>query len=86
MISTVHSIAVNGLDSTTIDVEVDINNGLPAFTIVGLPDQGVQESKERLRSALKSCNTKLPTSRITVNLAPADIKKSGPCFDVSIAM
>ena len=86
MISTVHSIAVNGLDSTTIDIEVDINNGLPAFTIVWLPDQWVQESKERLRSAMKSCNTKLPTSRITVNLAPADIKKSGPCFDVSIAI
>jgi magnesium chelatase family protein len=86
MISTVHSIAVNGLDSTTIDIEVDINNWLPAFTIVWLPDQWVQESKERLRSAMKSCNTKLPTSRITVNLAPADIKKTGPCFDVSIAI
>ena len=86
MISTVHSIAVNGIDSTTIDVEVDINNGLPAFTIVWLPDQGVQESKERLRSAMKSCDAKLPTSRITVNLAPADIKKSGPCFDLSIAI
>lgn len=86
MISTVHSIAVNGLDSTIIDTEVDINNGLPAFTIVWLPDQWVQESKERLRSAMKSGNAKLPTSRITVNLAPADIKKSWPCFDLPIAI
>ena len=86
MISRVHSIAVNGLDSTIIDIEVDINNWLPAFTIVGLPDQWVQESKERLRSAMKSCQTKLPASRITVNLAPADIKKSGPSFDLPIAI
>lgn len=76
MITCVHAISVNGLESTIIDVEVDINNGLPAFTIVGLPDQGVQESKERLRSAMKSSHARLPASRITVNLAPADIKKT----------
>lgn len=86
MISRVHSITVNGLDSTVIDIEIDINNGLPAFTIVWLPDQWVQESKERLRSAMKSSNTRLPTTRITVNLAPADIKKSGPSFDLPIAV
>ncbi|MCH8518548.1 YifB family Mg chelatase-like AAA ATPase [Candidatus Gracilibacteria bacterium] len=86
MISLVHSITVNGLDSTIVDIEVDINQGLPAFTIVGLPDQGVQESKERLRSALKSSGAKLPTTRITVNLAPANIKKSGPSFDLGIAV
>ncbi|QFR39645.1 YifB family Mg chelatase-like AAA ATPase [Candidatus Gracilibacteria bacterium 28_42_T64] len=86
MISKVYSITVNGLNSELIEVEVDINNGLPSFTIVGLPDQGIQESKERLRSAMKSARNKLPTSRITVNLAPADIKKSGPCFDLPIAI
>jgi len=86
MISLVHAISINGLDSTIIDIEVDINNGLPAFTIVGLPDQWVQESKERLRSALKSSSAKLPTTRITVNLAPANIKKIGPSFDVGIAV
>jgi len=86
MISLVHAISVNGLDSTIIDIEVDINNGLPAFTIVWLPDQGVQESKERLRSALKSSSAKLPTTRITVNLAPANIKKVGPSFDLGIAV
>ncbi|MDD2907922.1 MAG: YifB family Mg chelatase-like AAA ATPase [Candidatus Gracilibacteria bacterium] len=86
MISKINSIAINGIVSDLIEVEVDINAGLPSFTIVGLPDQGVQESKERLRSALKSSNSKLPTSRITVNLAPADIKKSGPNFDLAIAV
>jgi len=86
MISLVNSISVNWLDSTIIDVEVDINNWLPAFTIVWLPDQWVQESKERLRSAMKSSSAKLPTTRITVNLAPADIKKSGPSFDLPIAV
>ncbi len=86
MISLVHAITVNGLDTTIVDIEVDINQGLPAFTIVGLPDQWVQESKERLRSALKSSNARIPPSRITVNLAPANIKKSGPSFDLGIAI
>lgn len=86
MISLVHAITVNGLDTTIVDIEVDINNGLPAFTIVGLPDQWVQESKERLRSALKSSGAKIPPTRITVNLAPANIKKSGPSFDLWIAI
>ncbi len=86
MISLVHAITVNGLDTTIVDIEVDINQGLPAFTIVGLPDQWVQESKERLRSALKSSNARIPSTRITVNLAPANIKKSGPSFDLGIAI
>lgn len=86
MISKVHSITVNWLESTIIDIEVDINNWLPAFTIVWLPDQWVQESKERLRSALKSSSARLPTTRITVNLAPADIKKTWPSFDLPIAI
>ncbi len=86
MISKINSIAVNWLESNIIEVEVDINQWLPAFTIVWLPDQWVQESKERLRSALKSSNSKLPTSRIIVNLAPANIKKSWPSFDLAIAV
>lgn len=86
MISKVNSIAVNWLDSTIINIEVDINQWLPAFTIVWLPDQWVQESKERLRSALKSSNAKLPITRITVNLAPANIRKSWPSFDLPIAV
>ena len=86
MISKVNSIATNGLNSDLIEIEVDINQGLPAFSIVGLADQGIQESKERLKSALKSSRNKLPMTRITVNLAPADIRKSGPSFDLPIAI
>lgn len=86
MISKVFCITVNWLDSEIIEVEVDINAWLPNFTIVWLPDTSVQESKERLRSALKSSNFKLPASRITVNLAPADIKKSWVSFDLPIAV
>ncbi len=86
MISITRAISVNGLDTTLVDIEVDINQGLPAFTIVWLPDQWVQESKERLRSALKSSGAKLPTTRITVNLAPANIKKTWPSFDLWIAV
>lgn len=86
MFSLVKSIAVNWLSWTIIDVEVDINNWLASFTIVWLPDQWVQESKERIRSALKSSFAKLPTTRITVNLAPADIRKVWPSFDLPIAI
>ena len=86
MISLVKSIAVNWLQSNIIEVEVDINNWLPSFTIVWLPDQGIQESRERIRSALKSSWDKLPASRITVNLAPADIRKTWPIFDLAIAI
>lgn len=86
MITKVNSIAVNWLNTDLIEVEVDINQGLPSFTIVWLPDQWVQESKERLRSALKSSSAKVPASKITVNLAPADIRKSWPSFDFPIAI
>ena len=86
MVSIVNSIAINGLHSHLIEIEVDINNGLPSFVIVGLPDQWVQESKERLKSAMKSAGNKLPMTRITVNLAPANIRKSGPAFDFPIAI
>ncbi|MBW7954257.1 YifB family Mg chelatase-like AAA ATPase [Candidatus Gracilibacteria bacterium] len=86
MISKIYSIGVNGLESDLIEIEVDINNGLPNFTIVGLPDVSVQESKERIRSALKSSYMPLPPSKITINLAPADIKKSGPSYDLPISI
>ena len=86
MIAKVNSIATNGLNSNIIEIEVDINNWLPSFTIVGLADQWIQESKERLKSALKSSGNKLPMNRITVNLAPADIRKSWPSFDLPIAI
>lgn len=86
MISKVLSSALIGLDGFQIIVEVDISQGLPAFDIVGLPDSAVKESKDRVRTAIKNSNINLPVKRITVNLAPANIRKEGPFFDLPIAI
>ncbi len=86
MLAKVNSCAVLGLDGVRIEVEVDIANGLPAFYIVGLPDAAVQEAKERVRAAIKNTGMPFPRTRITVNLAPADIRKAGPAFDLPIAV
>lgn len=82
----VNSAAVVGLEAVPVEVEVDISQGLPSFTIVGLPDKAIEESKERVRSAIKNSNANFPVKRITVNLAPADIKKEGPAYDLAIAL
>jgi len=82
----VNSAAVIGLDATIVDVEVDTSRGLPSFLIVGLPDKAVEESKERVRSAIKNSGAIFPTGRIIVNLAPADIPKVGPAYDLPIAV
>ena len=87
MLAKVTSAAVIGLDAVPITVEVDIAAmGLPSFTIVGLPDKAVEESKERVRAALKNSGADLPPKRITVNLAPADLPKEGPAYDLPIAL
>lgn len=86
MISKINSSAIFGLDGIQIEAEVDINPGLAAITVVGLPDAAVQESKERIKSAIKNSGFKFPHSRITINLAPADIKKEGPAYDLPIAL
>ncbi|MBN2185994.1 MAG: YifB family Mg chelatase-like AAA ATPase [Dehalococcoidia bacterium] len=86
MLAKVTSCAVVGLEGALVDVEVDISPGLPSFTIVGLPDKAVQEARERVRSAIRNSNYKFPTRRITVNLAPADLKKEGPAYDLPIAI
>jgi magnesium chelatase family protein len=78
--------AVLGMDSPLVTVEVHASNGLPAFSIVGLPEASVKESKDRVRSALLSSGFKLPPKRITVNLAPADLPKSGGRYDLAIAI
>ena len=78
--------AVLGLDGAIVEVEVDIAYGMPFFAIVGLPDPAVQESKERVRAAIKNCGCRFPGTRITVNLAPADIRKEGPSYDLPIAV
>lgn len=82
----VKTCAVIGLDGAIVEVEVDISSGLPAFTIVGLPDTAVQESRERVRAAIRNSGCEFPLKRITVNLAPADIKKEGPAYDLPIAV
>ncbi|MBU3924793.1 YifB family Mg chelatase-like AAA ATPase [Patescibacteria group bacterium] len=86
MISKINSSAVWGLDGIQIEAEVDITPGLAAITVVGLPDAAVQESKERIKSAIKNSGFRFPHSRITINLAPADIKKEGPSYDLPIAV
>ena len=78
--------AVLGLDGYIVEVEIDISPGLPAFNIVGLPDTAVQEARERVRPALRNSGFEFPLKRITANLAPADLKKAGPSYDLSIAV
>ena len=87
MLATVQSGAITGLDAIKISVEVDYNpRAMTGFTIVGLPDTAVQESRERVRSAVKNSHLDFPMKRYVVNLAPADIRKEGPAYDLPIAM
>lgn len=86
MLAKVNSACVLGVDAYKVTVEVDIANGIPAFSIVGLPDTAIKESRDRIRSAIKNSGFDFPTKRITVNLAPADIKKEGAGFDLPIAV
>jgi magnesium chelatase family protein len=86
MLAKVKSTALVGLDAHVIDVEVDIAGGLPQFSVVGLPDATVRESRDRVRSALKNTGFHFPAKKITVNLAPADIKKEGAGMDLAIAV
>ena len=75
MLAKVWGSTVCGLDAYLVDVEVDVAQGMPTFDIVGLPDTAVKEARERVRSAVKNCGFGIPTRRITVNLAPADLRK-----------
>ena len=75
-----------GLDALRVDVEVDVARGLPTLTIVGLPDQAVREARDRVRAAITNSQFRLPSQRLTINLAPADVKKEGGVFDLAIAL
>ncbi|MBR2322022.1 MAG: YifB family Mg chelatase-like AAA ATPase [Clostridia bacterium] len=86
MLAKVKSYALCGLNGFLVDVEVDVSKGIPSFDIVGLPDTAVKESKERVRSAIKNSGYKFPNAKITVNLAPADVKKQGAYLDLAIAV
>ncbi len=86
MLARIHSAATLGLEARVLDVEVDATGGVPRFTIVGLPDTSVREARERVRSALKNCGFTLPGGAVTVNLAPADFRKSGAALDLPVAI
>ena len=86
MLAKVFSCAVIGLDGVVVEVEVDTGRGLPTFVIVGLPDAAVQESRERVQAAVKNAGFYFPSQRVTVNLAPASIRKEGPAYDLPIAV
>lgn len=86
MLARIWSCALTGLEGEIVQVEVDIHHGLPATTIVGLPDAAVRESKDRLYAALRNAGFAYPMARITVNLAPADVRKAGPAYDLPIAL
>lgn len=86
MFAKVLSMGVDGLRGFSVSVEADISGGLPQFDIVGLPDNAVKEAKDRVRSALKNLKFTYPVSRITVNLAPADIRKTGPVYDLPVLL
>lgn len=86
MISKIKSCALYGINGYLVDVEVDLSEGLPGFDLVGLPDSSIREAKERVRAAIKNSEFLFPIKRITVNLAPADIRKEGSAFDLPIAV
>ncbi len=86
MIARVHSYALSGLEGVCVTVEVDVSRGLPAYEMVGLPDAAVKESKERVRSAVKNSALEFPAHKITINLAPAYVKKEGSSFDLPVAI
>lgn len=86
MVREVRSLGISGIDGFDVSVECALSGGLPNFDIVGLPDAAVKESRERVRSAIKSCGFRFPPSRVTVNLAPADRKKAGTLYDLPILL
>lgn len=86
MLARILSFGVSGIEAYPVEIEVDITNGLPATTLVGLPDTAIRESKERVKSAIKNSGFEWPDGRTTINLAPSDLKKEGACFDLAIAL
>jgi magnesium chelatase family protein len=85
MLASLRTAAVFGIEACAVHVEVDVSYGLPAFTMVGLPDASVRESRERVRLAIRNSGFEYPPHRITVNLSPADVRKAGTSFDLPIA-
>ena len=86
MYSVTRSFGLKGLNGFAVAVEADVSGGLPAFSIVGLPDSAVRESADRVRAAIKNLGFKFPDRRITINLAPADVRKTGPVYDLPLLL
>ena len=86
MLARVRAAALQGIEAATVSVEVDVVSGLPSFTTVGLPDSTVRESRDRIRAAIRNAGFEFPADRITVNLAPADLRKEGAAFDLPMAL
>ena len=86
MLATLRTAALYGVEACPVQVEVDVSFGMPMFIMVGLPDASVRESRDRVRAAIKNSGFEFPPHRITVNLAPADVRKAGASFDLPIAL
>jgi magnesium chelatase family protein len=86
MLASLRTATVFGVEACTVYVEVDVSFGLPMFNMVGLPDASVRESRDRVKSAIRNSGFDFPSHRITVNLAPADVRKAGSSFDLPIAL
>ncbi|MEM9137549.1 MAG: magnesium chelatase domain-containing protein, partial [Cyanobacteria bacterium P01_F01_bin.42] len=86
MLARVWSAALIGIESVKVGVEIDVSGGLPGTIVVGLPDAAVQESKERVKAAIRNSGFAFPARRIVVNLMPADLRKEGPSFDLPIGI
>src|SRR5262252_7045011 len=86
MLARVRSASLQGIEAVAVFVEVDVTSGLPSFTTVGLPDSTVRESRDRVRAAIRNAGFEFPIERITVNLAPADLRKEGAAFDLPMAL
>ena len=86
MLATIESATVIGVDACRVQVEIDVSRGFPTFQLVGLPDASIRESRDRVRAAMRNCEYEFPISRITINLAPGDVRKAGPAFDLPIAI
>jgi magnesium chelatase family protein len=86
VLAKVNSCALVGLEATRVEVEVYAARGMPAITVVGLPDAAVKESRERVWAALRNSGLTFPGGRVTINLAPADLRKEGPSYDLPIAL
>jgi magnesium chelatase family protein len=86
MLATLESATVIGVNAARVHVEIDVSTGLPHFQLVGLPDASIKESRDRVRAAIRNCGFDFPVRRITINLAPGDVRKAGPAFDLPIAL